>query len=264
MTCLSWDWLVTGKETTCSPRIRKLWLSFWRRVTFVLLIVGSASLVVACTGPGPITSATIDGRVVVGGGHALVSPATLDLVNGTTAVVVKARSLGGALYRVSTPPGSGIRPLVSLVGRTVEVALTGYGAKTGVPTIDIAVASGVHWTINLDGGATTEDIDMSGGRLTSLNFDSGVSMASVRLPAAVGTERVTLAGGASVLAVEAPAGAPAQIDAQGGASEVQFDGVSHTGVAAGSVFTEPGFAGAENRYAITLTAGVSDFRMVRT
>jgi hypothetical protein len=70
-------------------------------------------------------------------------------------------------------------------------------------------------------------------------------------------------GGASVLAVEAPAGSPAQVEAQGGASDVQLDGVTHTGVAGGSVFTDPGFSGAENRYAITLTAGVSDFRMVR-
>jgi hypothetical protein len=75
---------------------------------------------------------------------------------------------------------------------------------------------------------------------------------------------VTLAGGASQLAIVAPPGAPAQVDAVGGASRINLDGVEHTGVAGGSVFSDPGWAASTNRYVIDLAAGVSDFRMTRS
>jgi hypothetical protein len=178
--------------------------------------------------------------------------------------VSSARAVRGPLYRVSTPAGSGIRPLVSQTGATVQVGQTGTSPGTGIPSLDIVVARRVRWTIDLDGGATRESVDMGGGSLSSLDFGAGVSMASVQLPAPVGTQVLTLAGGASQLDVTAPPGAPAQVQAVGGASQVFLDGSDHTGVAGGSVFTDPGWSGSPNRYAITLASGVSDFRMSRS
>lgn len=232
----------------------------------VCLVSGMAlSLVAGCGGPGHEATTAGGGPRVIAGGDARRSTATLDVVDGATTVQVSsARSLGGPLYRVSTPAGSGIRPLVSQTGATVEVGQTGTSPRTGIPSLDIVVARGVRWTIDLDGGATTESVDMRRGLLSSLDFGAGVSRASVRLPAAVGTQSVTLAGGASQLLVVAPPGAPAQVQAVGGASQVLLDGADHIGVAGGSVFTDPGWTGSRNRYAIMLSSGVSDFRMSRS
>lgn len=151
----------------------------------------------------------------------------------------------GLLYQVRAPAGSGIRPLAAVEGGTLRVGQTADGHHKGVATISIQLARGVRWTINLDGGATTET-------------------ASVRLPAAVGTLTLTLAGGATQLLVVAPSGSPAQVKVVGGASAVTFDGVSHTGVAGGSVFTDPAWANARNRYAVDLLAGVSEFQLSRS
>jgi hypothetical protein len=193
-----------------------------------------------------------------------VTAATLELVNRATAVSVTSESLGSDLYRASTPVGSGIRPLATRHGRTVLVGDTGAGQTTQVPSINVVLARQVRWTIDLDGGATTETVNMGDGSLSALEFGAGVSMASVQLPTAVGTQTVTLAGGASQLVIVAPPGAPAQVDAVGGASRILLDGVDHTGVAGGSVFTDPGWAVSTDRYVIDLTSGVSDFRMTRS
>jgi hypothetical protein len=170
----------------------------------------------------------------------------------------------GLLYRVSTPAGSGIRPLATLDNGTLRVGQTAADQRTGVPTLDIELARGVRWTVKLDGGATTETVNMKRGSLDSLSFGAGVAQASVRLPAPVGTMTLTLAGGATQLHVVAPAGAPAQVKVVGGASQVSLDGVSHTGVAGGMVFTDPAWASSYNRYAVNLLSGVSDFAMSRS
>jgi hypothetical protein len=87
--------------------------------------------------------------------------------------------------------------------------------------LDIQLARGVAWTINLDGGATQ-------------------------------------------LGVVAPPGAPAEVKVVGGASQVNLDGIAHTGVAGGNVFADPDWDGVDNRYAVDLLAGVSQFEMSRS
>jgi hypothetical protein len=228
------------------------------------LFCATVSLLSACGGPRAEVSAEQGAPQVVFGGRGSLKEATLEVVNGTTAVAVSSRSLGGDLYRVSTPVGSGIRPLATRRGRTVLVGDTGARQSSQVPSIDVALSRGVRWTIDLDGGATTESVNMAAGSMSALDFGAGVAVASVQLPSAVGTQTVTLAGGASQLVIVAPPGPPAQVDAMGGASRILLDGVDHTGVAGGSVFTDPGWATSTNRYAIDLTSGVSDFRMTRS
>jgi hypothetical protein len=226
---------------------------------FVLLGAGVAAGTV-----GGDAAAHLSKARVLAGGNTHLSTATLDVVSGTTSVVVSDDAPSGSLYRVHTPAGSGIRPLATLDHRTLRVGQTADGNGNAVPTIDIQLARRVRWTINLDGGATTESVNMARGNLSSLTFGAGVSMASVRLPIPTGTLTLKLAGGATRLVVVAPTGAPAEVRVRGGASEVDLDGASHSGVAGGSVFTEPTWGSTENRYAIDLSTGVSDFEMSRT
>jgi hypothetical protein len=231
---------------------RRLWLT----------VSSMASVGLVSTSGASATVPSGHGHVLVGGSaHRTV--ATLDVVSGTTSLEVSSGTPSGALYEVRTPVGSGIRPLATLDRGTLRVSQTNDGERKGVATVDIRLARGVRWTINLLGGATTVGVNMVKGSLSVLSFVAGVAMASVRLPAPVGTLTLTLGGGATQLRVVAPSGAPAQVKAVGGASQVSIDGVSRTGVAGGSVFTDPTWAGADNRYDINLVSGVSDFQLVR-
>ena len=70
-----------------------------------------------------------------------------------------------------------------------------------------------------------------------------------------------LEGGASQLAVAVPAGVPAQVTAGDGASQVTVDGASYSGVAAGTVITQPGWAAATGRVDIDATSGISQVQV---
>jgi hypothetical protein len=246
-------------EASCRRR-RQVWIAGSSAACLVVLL--GASTTGATVDRSPNTH--LDRAHVVAGGSAHRSAATLTVVTGTTSVVVTAGTRSGQLYRVRTPAGSGIRPLATFDNGTLHVGQTGDGARAGVPVLQIALARGVRWTINLDGGATTESVNMTKGSLASLSFGAGVATASVRLPVPAGTLTLTLAGGATQLLVVAPPGAPAEVKVVGGASQVSLDGTTHTGVAGGSVFADPAWNGSENRYAVDLLAGVSEFQMSRS
>jgi hypothetical protein len=48
----------------------------------------------------------------------------------------------------------------------------------------------------------------------------------------------------------------------GGAAHVSLDGVTHTGVAAGSVFSSPGWSSAHDRYELHARGGVSSLAVL--
>jgi hypothetical protein len=70
-----------------------------------------------------------------------------------------------------------------------------------------------------------------------------------------------LEGGASQLAVAVPAGVPARVTARDGASQVSVDGASYSGIAAGTVITQPGWGSATGRVDIDATSGVSQVQV---
>ena len=89
------------------------------------------------------------------------------------------------------------------------------------------------------------------------DFTAGSSLITMQLPAPDGTVTVELAGGASQLNLSLPAGVPARLRLDGGASAVTLGGRSYTGIAGGTVLTMPGWAAASSRYEIDAPAGIS-------
>jgi hypothetical protein len=105
------------------------------------------------------------------------------------------------------------------------------------------------------GGAS--QISVAPARLGGADFAAGASLISMRLPRPSGTVTVQLAGGASQVSLSLPAGVPAQLALDGGASSATLLGRTHTGVAGGTVLTSPGWSQASARYEIAAPAGVS-------
>jgi hypothetical protein len=212
---------------------------------------------------GSIGAPSIPSARVVEGGTAHLHSATLEINSGFSSVTINAHDLGGFLFRADTPSPSPARPVVVRVGSTVEMTSRNVGNGGGPSVLAVTLATGVSWTIDLNGGASSESVNMQHGLLSAVKFTAGVSSSSVRLPMAVGTTSVDVTGGASSLSVVAPSGPPAQVTAGGGAGQVQLDGTTHNGVAGGSVFTEPSWSDSRNRYTVDLAAGVSSFTMTR-
>jgi hypothetical protein len=79
----------------------------------------------------------------------------------------------------------------------------------------------------------------------------------VALPRLGGTVVLRLEGGASQLAVSVPAGVPARVTAAAGAARVALGSAAWSGIAAGTVLAQPGWAAAAGRLDIDAASGVS-------
>ena len=211
----------------------------------------------------------------VPGGHVLPHTVTaprsghmqaeLDVVSGATTITVATASLGSRLLRASTPANSGVRPDLVVAGPvkdgavnagTVQVYLDQTG-QSGPAALRILLNSGVTWQLTFSGGTSQTSVDLSAGRLRGADFAAGSNLITMRLPRPDGTVTIVLAGGASQVSLSIPAGVPARLRLEGGASSATVGGRSYTGIAGGTVLTMPGWATARQRYDIDAPAGVS-------
>src|SRR4051812_42182097 len=202
-------------------------------------------------------------HVVRGSAAGVRGPAALELVNHADVVWVRAADLGGDLFRVSTPDGAGVAPSADVDGARVVVGLRDTG-RAGPATVTVLLSSGFIWDVRLAGGATDEAVDLTGARGGNVEFAAGTSRAVVALPAASGTQRVTMSGGASQFVVRLSGAAPVRVAASNGAGTVTIDGTTHSGVGGGTVWTPDGWDAAANRFDVQASAGVAALTVERT
>jgi hypothetical protein len=187
--------------------------------------------------------------------------ASLDVLTGTTVLTIGTASFGpgGPLLTVTTPAGT---PVPQLSASNPDGTASGNGplvdlTAPNAPAVTVTLNAGVSWQINLDGGASRTDVDLTGGQLSGISFNAGSSLVTLALPRPHGNVPVQMVGGASDFQLSLPNGVAAQVTAGGGASEVSLEGQQHTGVAGGSVFTTAGWSPGVTGFDIDATAGVS-------
>jgi hypothetical protein len=194
-----------------------------------------------------------------------LTAATVEIAAGTTSVTVTAADLHGGLLTAATPATSSQRPTASLdPAGTVTVGLASDGLSGGTQSVNLVLASGVRWTVDLDGGATTENLDLRATSVVAVSLGAGVTRATIALPASRGKTTLRETGGASDLTVSAPRSVATYVRVNGGASSVQIGSTSHSGVSAGTVYQDPRYATAADRLDVELVAGVSSFRLLPT
>lgn len=239
------------------------WPLVWVIVGVVLLALVIALIVAANRSPSP-------GAPGSGAAHTVAAPLTgqaqaaLNVVGGVTVVTVHTADLGGDLYRISTPDGSGQVPRVTAQNGTYLLGFASVGNAGGNPSIvDIELSSHVTWSVRESGGATEARIDLRGGPVGEVDLASGVSTVELWLPGPHGDQVVRETGGATEFLVHAPSGVPVQVSVEGGAGSAVLDGVTHSGIGGGAVFTPDNWSGTTDRYDVDLVGGVSQIRVDR-
>jgi len=193
--------------------------------------------------------------------------ATLVIVSGVPSVSVRTAAMPGTLVRAATSASYGATPVLGVVrgpgpgprttvGLSLQPAAPAGGASAGA-SLTVTVSAGIAWQLDFGGNTSTTAVDMRGGQVSGLAFGQGSAGITVALPRPDGTVTLRLEGGASTLAVSEPAGVPARVTAGNGASEVTIAGAVHTGIAGGTVITQPGWGSAASRVDIDATSGVS-------
>jgi hypothetical protein len=186
-------------------------------------------------------------------GHA---GATLQVIAGTPTLTIGVANLGvtGTLLRVSTPPASP-PPQLRTTGGPGNPVVSVSAADAAAITVTLNAA--VSWQLDLAAGTTKTVADLVGGRVAGIAVTKGSDVIDLTLPRPDGNVTVRLAAGASRLQLSLPGGVPARVSAVAGAGEVSLDGQDHVGVAAGSVFTTPGWSAGIAGYDVDATAGAS-------
>jgi hypothetical protein len=146
--------------------------------------------------------------------------ASLDVLSGTTVLTIGTANFGpgGSLLTVTTPGGTPVPQLSASdpdgSGNGTLIDLTAANS----PAVTVTLNADVSWQIDLDGGASRTEVNLSGGRLSGISFNAGSNLVTLALPQPHGDIPVQMVGGASDFQLSLPAGVPARVTAGGGAS----------------------------------------------
>jgi hypothetical protein len=227
-----------------------------------LAAVAAVMLVAGCGGGSSPAHVTGPGTTT-GQAHLVSLPrgstttAGLDLESGVTAVDVTTADLHGALLTAITPGDAGIVPsLTTEANGIVRVDVPHAAGGRGPARLVVVLDRSVTWSVFLDGGASTERLDLRGTRVNVVNLAAGVSQARVTLPNPTGTDLLRLTGGASKVIIFVPKGSPTGVHLKGGASTVRIGSATHTGVSS-ATYDLHGYAGANDRIDLEIETGVS-------
>jgi hypothetical protein len=88
---------------------------------------------------------------------------------------------------------------------------------------NMGLSSEVPLDLEMETGAGTIEVDLSGLRVTELHLKTGASSSKLVLPANAGYTKVEVEGGAASVSIRVPAGVAARIIGQGGASSMNVD-----------------------------------------
>jgi hypothetical protein len=188
--------------------------------------------------------------------------ATLVLLDGASSIAVHTRDLGDRLFQVETPAGGAHRPVVAVAGDEVRLELADR-EQNGVSAVEVELSAAVRWQVRILGGSTEQLIDLAEGRVSGVELTGGATRIELTLPPPAGTTTVRMSGGAGRWTVHQVGDAPVRVLVGGGAGSVTIDGTSESGVGAGTVFSPPGWDGAEDRVDIDAVAGMSTFVLDR-
>ncbi|GIJ58560.1 hypothetical protein Vau01_060760 [Virgisporangium aurantiacum] len=189
--------------------------------------------------------------------------AEFQLVEGVTAIVVRAADLGTDLYRASTPDGAGSVPRVAQEGDQVKLRLTSLYETDAPDTVTVELNQRVRWRITLVAGTETATVDMRNAALAGVDFTGGAARIEVFLPKPQGDVTVRMAGGVRDFAVHAPRNVPVRVALARGAATVTVDGTTRSGVAAGTRIVPTGWDAARDRYVIDAVAGLGTLTVTR-
>jgi hypothetical protein len=223
-------------------------------VVVLLAIVGAATYVAAA--PNPTATHTLDASGALGD----VQEASLEVDAGAATVKISSGGETGAdLYKVHIAY-SGNKPDVTFEPSSRKLTISQHGNnfllfQSRRFELELQVNPKVKWTVEVDTGATTNTLDFSQVKLTSLSLNSGAARHEITLGPTTGTLPIQINGGALTVHIHRPPGTGASVDVSGGAVTLNADGKALHGIGHQS-YRSPVPAGTETDfYKIEINGG---------
>jgi hypothetical protein len=237
----------------------------WLAVAAGLLVVaacgggsspGAADIVAT---PGTTVSASPgDAAHIVSLPLGTARTSTLDIQSGVTALEVTTANLPGQLVTAVTPADSGIQPSLTTDSNGIIHVLLPHASGGGrASRLVVVLNRAVTWSIFLDGGASTEQVNLRGATINVVDLGAGVASARITFPRPTGTDLLRMTGGASQLVIDVPRGYPTRVRVKGGASSVRIGRTKHTGIGPVATYQSRRYHLASRRIDLEIEAGVS-------
>lgn len=151
--------------------------------------------------------------------------------------------------RVSFPVGT--------IGSWLRAAFAGESRD-----IEIVLHPAVEWTVQIRGGLSHFEADLTAGKLARLEISGGVSDARFDLPAASGIVPIRISGGASDLALRRPIDTGVAIAVSGGIAGLRLDDQELGAIGGGARLAAGSVHGDAPRYSLELSGGASSLQIV--
>jgi len=183
------------------------------------------------------------------------SGASLTVRNAASRIRLSLATLPGLLYRISTPADAGIKPSPAIKGNDVQLQVDRDGTGTG-GQIQVVLSTAVRWQLRFSGYADEQRIDLSGGKVTSVELIAGMHKAELQLPPSSGTVPVKITGAVDQLALRSPADNPVRVKVGGGATDVVAGTRKLHDIAPGSTLTPKDWKQHSDRYDVTAASAI--------
>jgi hypothetical protein len=156
-----------------------------------------------------------------GADHVVVAPLLgrtggfITVRDAASRVRVEFATLPGLLYRISTPPGSGLTPLVTGANGRLVASLRPTGGD-GPDEVRVVLNREVRWRISLPSGAGEQQLDLRRGRVSRVDLGAS-GLVEMRLPRPDGNVPITLRAAVGSVLVTAEPGTAVRVRLDRGA-----------------------------------------------
>jgi hypothetical protein len=186
--------------------------------------------------------------------------ASFELLAGVSTVHVSMSDLGGDLYRISTPADAGIKPSPVVTADDVRLQVDRDGTGAG-GEIQVVLSTAVRWQLRFSGYADEQQINLSGGKVSSVEMVAGMHKADLQLPKPSGTVPVKITGAVDQLALRSPADNPVRVKMGGGATDVVAGNRKLHDISPGSTLTPKDWKQHSDRYDVTAAAAIGSLNV---
>ena len=221
----------------------------------VLVAIGGAAAYVALGPAIPTGTRTLDASAKL----VSLERATAHIdVGDANITVVGARAIGDDLFRAHIEY-SGNKPEVSVDSSSGDVHISqsntsGFFFQSHRFVLNLQLNIGVRWSIAINSGASTDDLNLATVRVTGVEINTGASRENITVGTPSGTIPITINGGALNVTIHRPHGVAASADISGGAVTLNFDGRQHHTVGGASDRTGD-YDSATDRYQVQVNGG---------
>jgi len=175
-------------------------------------------------------------------------------INGSTSKLFDFENKGSGIYIVNTETEDGI-PNIDIENKRTHF-------RNGDNSNDswLALNTEPVWNIDIDAGAASLDIDLSGHKIEKLDIDGGAAGIKIKLGKTINKTTIKINAGASEIKIRVPYESACEVRAKTVLSSLDLDDFNKIG---NNLYQTPNFSDTTNQIFINIDAAVSGLKIIR-